>query len=55
MEGADTFENDVHAALGMASCILKGVIEQHSEESIDQAARLVPEVCREYGRDQDRR
>jgi hypothetical protein len=47
--------SDVHAALEMAQWTVHASVEQLSEENIEWAARLLPEVCREHGRDQDKR
>ena len=50
-----SLDSDLQAALAMAQCISLDQGAWVAEELQERAARLLPEVCREYGRDQDRR
>ena len=47
--------SDVHAAVQMASWIHGGEEGEWDEDVLEWASRLLPQVCREYGEDQDRR
>ena len=48
-------QDDIKTALQMAACMIREEETGMSDVQVAWASRLLPEVCREYGRDQDRR